>query len=82
VDEEEKRDRFKMTPEQRKALEEHVNEIAKILHIDAVEQGMKMSGLGEIEQTVREQVQRYVSPRLGIFLSPLVLAKIEEQRER
>jgi hypothetical protein len=37
VDEEEKRDRFKMTPEQRKALEEPVNEIAKILHTDAVE---------------------------------------------
>jgi hypothetical protein len=71
-----------MTPEQRKALEEHVNEIAKILHADAVEQGMKMSGLGEIEQTVRHQVQTYVSPRLGIFLSPLVLGKTEEKRER
>jgi hypothetical protein len=71
-----------MTPEQRKALEEHVNEIAKILHADAVEEGMELNGLGEIEQTVRHQVQKYVSPRLGIFLSPLVLGTIEEKREK
>jgi hypothetical protein len=34
-----------MTPEQRKVLEGHVNEIAKILHADAVEQGMALREL-------------------------------------
>jgi hypothetical protein len=43
-----------MTPEQRKVLEGHVNEIAKILHVDAVEQGMALSGLGA---TVYTQVE-------------------------
>jgi hypothetical protein len=32
-------------------------------------QGMTMSSLGEIEEIVRTQMQHYVSPRLGIFLS-------------
>ena len=56
-----------MTPEQRAALKAHVREIAKILHEDAKEKGMPVESLGEIEQTVRHQLQTHVSPDLGLF---------------
>jgi hypothetical protein len=58
-----------MTPEQTQQLKLHVDAIAELLHSDAQSQGMKMSSLGEIEEIVRTQIQHYVSPRLGIFLS-------------
>lgn len=70
-----------MTPEEKKALAKHVNAIAQILHADAVEKGLKMNDLGEIEQAVRQQVQQHVSPNLGIFLSQLALEKTAEKPE-
>lgn len=70
-----------MKPEQRTALKAHVREIAKILHEDAKEKGMPVDSLGEIEQTVREQVQTHVSPELGIFLSMRALDPTLEKPE-
>lgn len=70
-----------MTPEQRVALKAHVREIAKILHEDAKEKGMPVESLGEIEQTVRQQLQTHVSPELGLFLSMKVLGPILEKPE-
>ena len=70
-----------MTPEQRAALKAHVREIAKILHEDAKEQGMPVESLGEIEQTVRQQLQTHVSPELGLFLSMKALGPILEKPE-
>ena len=70
-----------MTPEQRAALKAHVREIAKILHEDAKEKGMPVESLGEIEQTVRQQLQTHVSPELGLFLSMKALGPILEQPE-
>ena len=67
-----------MTPEECQALKAHVTAIAKILHADAVKQGMSMTNLGEIEQAVRSQLQSYVSPDLGIFLSQLAREKTQE----
>lgn len=58
-----------MTPEQQRELNEHVQRIAKILHQDAQTQGLAMSSLADIEETVREQIQGHVSPQIGIFLS-------------
>lgn len=58
-----------MNPEQSQQLKQHIDAIAQLLHADAQAKGMSLSSLGEIEQTVRSQLQQYVSPQLGIFLS-------------
>lgn len=58
-----------MTPEEQKELQQCVQRIAEILHRDAQAQDLPMSRLAEIEATVREQLQVYVSPQIGIFLS-------------
>jgi hypothetical protein len=70
-----------MKPEQRAALKAHVREIAKILHQDATEKGMPVESLGEIEQTVRAQIQSHVSPELGLFLLMKALGPILEKPE-
>lgn len=70
-----------MTPDQRDQMQHHVNALAQILYDDAKEKGMRMTSLGEIEQTVREQVHRHVSPNLGLFLSTQASAKTREKRE-
>lgn len=70
-----------MKPEKRAALKAYVREIAKILHEDAKEKGMPVDSLGEIEQSVREQVQTHVSPDLGLFLSTKALGPTLEKPE-
>jgi len=64
-----------MTPAQREQIDAHVEEIAKLLYADAVEQGMCLGSLGEIEQTVRSQILEHVAPKVGIFLSTAAQAK-------
>lgn len=56
-----------MTPEQEKALEEHLQGIAQILYENSDPNAMRT--LEEIEMTVRQKIQAHVSPKLGIFLS-------------
>lgn len=56
-----------MTPEQEKALQEHIQAIAKILYDDTSPEGLKT--LGGIEQAVRSLLQRHVMPQVGVFLS-------------
>ena len=56
-----------MTPEEEQAIAYHVQALAKLLYKDA--DASRMTSLGEIEATVREQVQKHVTPELGIFLS-------------
>ena len=59
-----------MTPEQAEKLQEHVQEIAKILYANTELEALKtFSG---IEQAVREQMQQHVMPEVGIFLSQQV----------
>lgn len=70
-----------MTPEQHEQMQQHARALAQILYNDAEAKGMSMGNLGEIEQTVRSQLQRHVSPELGIFLSKLVSAQMMEKRE-
>ncbi len=54
-----------MTPEQAEKLQEHVQEIAKILYANTELEALKtFSG---IEQAVREQMQQHVMPEVGIF---------------
>lgn len=58
-----------MKPDTRQQLDAHVRAIAQILHEDAQAQGLPMDSLGDIELTVRAQLQTHVSPGLGVFLS-------------
>jgi len=70
-----------MTPEQREQMQYHVSSLAQILYDDAEAKGMSMGSMGEIEQSVRTQLQTHVSPDLGIFLSKLVSDQMMEKRE-
>ncbi len=54
-----------MTPEEKIALDQHVQAIAKILYADADKS--QMSNLGQIEAGIRAQIQEHVSPQLGVF---------------
>ncbi len=56
-----------MTPEQEKALQEHIQAIAKILYDDTPPEELKT--LAGIEQAVRRHMQRHVMPQVGVFLS-------------
>jgi hypothetical protein len=58
---------FVMTPEEKAALESHLNAIAKILYENS--DPSQMQTLEGIEVTVRQQIQHHVSPELGRFLS-------------
>jgi hypothetical protein len=70
-----------MNPEQTQQLKFHVDGIAQILHADAESRGMKMRSLGEIEETVRTQMHKYVSPQLGIFLSTKAVQQTQDRNE-
>ncbi len=50
-----------MTPEEKIALDQHVQTIAKLLYADADKS--KMTNLGEIESGIRAQLQQHVSPQ-------------------
>lgn len=63
-----------MTPEQKQALDEHVQAIAEILYAEADKS--QMTNLGEIETVIREQLQEHVSPQLGVFLSEVLQAQV------
>lgn len=56
-----------MSPEEKIALDQHVQAIAKILYADADKS--QMTNLGQIEAGIRAQIQNHVSPQLGVFLS-------------
>ena len=60
-----------MTPDQQQQLKAHLTGIARILYADAEEKQMDMDTLGEIEQTIRTQLQEQVSPELALFLSTI-----------
>jgi hypothetical protein len=54
-----------MTPEQKTALQQHVDEIAKILYADC--DPASLQTLAEIETTVRDKMLEHVSPQVGFF---------------
>lgn len=56
-----------MTPEAEKEIAGHINAIAKILYRQA--QPEQVETLAKIEQTVREQTLKHITPQIGIFLS-------------
>jgi hypothetical protein len=65
-----------MTPENKKALNEYLQAIAKILHEDSVSE--EMQTLAQIERVVRDQIQEHVAPEIGVFLSN---SKVEPQKD-
>lgn len=56
-----------MNVEQHQALQTHLQAIAEILYEETPAEALKT--LADIEQTVRRQLQQYVMPSIGIFLS-------------
>lgn len=66
-----------MTPEEEQAIAYHVRELAKLLYKDADTRQLPLMNLGEIEATVREQVQKHVTPEMGIFLSKPLPAPVQ-----
>lgn len=56
-----------MTPPEEKELKEHINAIAKILYRQSKPE--QVETLARIEETVREQTLKHISPQIGIFLS-------------
>ncbi len=56
-----------MNPEDKKLLEVHIKEIAKILYKNTPPE--KIEAFEGIETSVREQVLEYVSPKIAFFLS-------------
>ena len=65
-----------MTPEEKIALDQHVQAIAKILYADADKS--QMTNLGKIEAGIRAQLQSHVSPKLGVFLSQKLQAQMPD----
>ena len=65
-----------MTPEEKIALDQHVQAIAKILYADADKS--QMTSLGGIEAGIRAQLQSHVSPQLGFFLSQKLRAQMPD----
>lgn len=58
-----------MTDEERTEVQNHAKAIASILHKDSKNrEPEKLKTLEGIEIEVREQIQRYVSPEIGVFL--------------
>lgn len=56
-----------LTPEEKAAIDQHVQAVAKILYRDADKS--RMTNLGEIESMIRSQLQEHVAPQVGVFLS-------------
>ena len=56
-----------MTPENEKALSEHIAAIAKILYEDT--SPSELNSLESIETVVREKLLTHVNPQIGFFLS-------------
>lgn len=64
-----------MTPEDKKLLEVHIKEIAKILYKNTPPE--KIETFEGIETSVRDQVLEHVSPKIAFFLSE---KRLEQQR--
>lgn len=64
-----------MTPEDKKLLEAHIKEIAKILYKNTPPQ--KIATFEGIETSIRDQVLEQISPKIAFFLSQ---KRLEQQK--
>ncbi|OUL20025.1 hypothetical protein BV375_31430 [Nostoc sp. 106C] len=69
-----------MTEEEKQLLIEHANAIAKILYKNAPVE--ELTSLGKIESVVRNQMQEYVMPSVGVFLSEMSQEKTQDINEK
>ncbi len=65
-----------MTPEQKQALQEHIQAVAKILYEDTSPE--RLTNLAGIEEAVRSQMQKHVMPEVGFFLSKRLQAQAQD----
>lgn len=56
-----------MTPEKQQELQNHLEAIAELLYEEADKD--KIETLAGIEETVRTQTLKHITPKLGFFLS-------------
>jgi len=68
-----------MTPEQEKHSKGHLQAIAPNLAYDSDPEAIET--LGRIELTVRQQMQKHVSPELGVFLHPNIYRNASRQAQ-
>lgn len=69
-----------MTPEEEQQVKEYSRAIAKILYKNT--NGEQLTSLARIEEIVRAQMQEYVMPEVGIFLSKIPQEKVEDTNEK
>ena len=69
-----------MTPEECQLLREHARAIAKILYKNS--SGEELTSLSGIEEVVRSQMQEYVMPEVGVFLSKMSREKVLDTNDK
>ncbi len=69
-----------MTPEEEQQIKEYSRAIAKILYKSTT--GEQLTSLAKIEEVVRSQMQEYVMPEVGVFLSKMPQEKAADINER
>lgn len=69
-----------MTPEEEQQVIEHSRAIAKILYKNTSSE--QLTSLAKIEEVVRSQMQEYVMPEVGVFLSKMLREKTEDTNDR
>jgi hypothetical protein len=68
-----------MSPEERQEIAAHTQAIAKILYKNTAPE--ELTSLGKIEEVVRDKMQEYVMPEVGIFLSKISPKKVVVTRD-
>ena len=67
-----------MTSDEREELLACSQRIAELLYQEACEQERTLSTLGDIEVTVREQIQTHVAPTIGEFFAKPSVAPMRD----
>lgn len=68
-----------MSPEERQEIAVHTQAIAKILYKNTAPE--QLTSLGKIEEVVRDRMQEYVMPEVGIFLSKMSPEKVVDTKD-
>jgi hypothetical protein len=69
-----------MSPEERQEIAAHTQAIAKILYKNTAPE--QLTSLGKIEEVVRDRMQEYVMPEVGIFLSKMSPEKVVDTKDK
>ncbi len=69
-----------MTFEEEQQVIEYSRAIAKILYKNTSSE--QLTSLAKIEEVVRSQMQEYVMPEVGVFLSKMSREKTEDTNDR